>query len=136
MHTSYRDIRSRIHEQPKWFDANGVPRYDAFTPDLRSDIYAREVCLLEIVCQTCDEHFLVEVCNTYGQSLRTDISKGVVTYKDPPAHCCSGDCQMSLTLKIVEMWILRQGKWNRCCVQLIERLVGIDEHAFARVPRE
>jgi hypothetical protein len=27
---SYDDIKSRIDDDPKWYDENGVPRYDDF----------------------------------------------------------------------------------------------------------
>jgi hypothetical protein len=59
MHESYDDIRSRIQEEPKWWDEHAVPRYCDFSPDKCADIYCDEAALVEIACQNCGTHFLV-----------------------------------------------------------------------------
>lgn len=61
MKPTYSDIVTRIEEDPTWFDENGAPRYGKFTPDQMSNIYADEVVLLEIACQSCRKRFLVEM---------------------------------------------------------------------------
>ena len=73
MHTYYRDILSRIQEEPTWWDSNGCPRYGEFNPELSLDIYADEVILLLISCQSCRKEFKVEM--HFSIFDRYDISK-------------------------------------------------------------
>ena len=47
--------------QPLWWDENGVPRYKAHHPSLCPNIYATEVVLLRISCQSCDVEFEVQM---------------------------------------------------------------------------
>jgi hypothetical protein len=54
---AYDDIISRLGPC-KWFDGQGVPRYEDFHPDL-CDIYNCYVAYLEIACQSCDKRFFV-----------------------------------------------------------------------------
>lgn len=71
MNHSYEDIRSRIDEEPRWFDEDAVPRYCAFSPRETANIYADEVVLAEIACQGCGRPF--HVCfssNRLGQYRR------------------------------------------------------------------
>jgi hypothetical protein len=48
-------------EQPLWWDENGVPRYKPHHPKLCPDIYATEIALLRISCQSCDTEFEVQM---------------------------------------------------------------------------
>lgn len=53
MHDSYDDIRSRIVENPVWYDIHGTPRYDQPTVPLH--------LLGWIRCQRCGEKFWVSL---------------------------------------------------------------------------
>lgn len=44
---------------PKWWDENGVPRFCDFHPHEVSNIYADEVVLMEIACQSCGDIYHV-----------------------------------------------------------------------------
>jgi DNA-directed RNA polymerase subunit RPC12/RpoP len=120
MNASFEDIRSRISEPPSWFDSNGTPRYGDFHPDLRPDIYAHEVALLEIACQSCGERFLVEehssTLDAFGKagSLRNRIVKGTIHYGDPPRHGnCAGETMNCEDLRILQFWQLNEFEWER-----------------------
>jgi len=124
MNASYTDIRTRIKEEPLWFDMNGVPRYDKFHPDLCPNIYADEVILLEIACQRCGKKFFVEMnwndfsLNFLGKripSFRERITRwkkqkrksdgwAPIHYGDPPCHDCVGDTMNCYDLRIVKFW--------------------------------
>lgn len=106
MKESYQDIRSRIAEIPKWYDANGTPRYCDFAPAYCPLIYALTVVLLEIQCQCCPEKFLVEVHEATPSCgvLAKEIARGSIRYGDPPYHACSGDCMCPTVLRVVEYW--------------------------------
>lgn len=125
----YEDIRKRIKEEPKWFDSNGVPRYDDFHPDLSPNIYAEEVCLLKIKCQECQQEFLVEmnwsrmelVINEYSRPLSERIKDKSIHYGDPPRHreedsnCSAGDTMNCDDVEVVQFW-KQEGKfldWKR-----------------------
>lgn len=127
MHPSYKDIRSRIPEEPKWWDANGVPRYDSFHPELSSSIYAKEVALLEIACQRCKKRFRVEVIwhpwNWVGGPLCPSLRERMnewdgkerppLHYGDPPRHDCVGDAMSSNSLQALELWYKESFAWAR-----------------------
>lgn len=113
---NYNDIRKRLGE-PLWFDGNGAPRYDPFTPD-QCGIYDHYVALLEVGCQDCGQTFTVagEWGGTYetmvDRPAMPDFSKnwgvGSFHYGDPPAHqgasCSSGDSMNSTPLAVLEFW--------------------------------
>ena len=133
MRASYDDIRSRIQEEPKWYDENGVPRYCDFRPDKSSSIYAEEVVLLEIACQSCGERFAVEIFWDKMDFIRQD-KKGKPSeqlkawlkggrdgmcplhYGDPPIHdCAAGNTMNCIDVRVKEFW-KQQGnfpKWVR-----------------------
>jgi hypothetical protein len=110
MHHTFDDIRSRIAEPPTWFDSNGTPRYGEFTPGACPNIYADEVALVEIGCQSCGECFMVEMHHPLMEpewTLKEHIlnSEGaLVHYGDPPAHGCVGDTMNCLDLRVVQYW--------------------------------
>ena len=101
MHSNYGDIRTRITEQPTWYDQSGCPRYGPFDPEMCPNIYAREVVLLEIACQYCKREFLVEMHDS-GYTLLGNPTK--LHYGDPPAHGCTGDTMNCDDLQVVEVW--------------------------------
>ena len=57
MNHHYKDILSRIPDPPRWFDENATPRWDDFNPYSVADIYADQVALMLISCQSCDTMF-------------------------------------------------------------------------------
>ena len=61
MKTEYNDILSRIKEPPVWWDENGTPRYNKFTPRDLGQPYSDECCLLLIDCQECSRKFRVAI---------------------------------------------------------------------------
>lgn len=116
MLTYYKDIMSRIKEEPRWFDENGVPRYCHFDPRKCANIYARECCLFHIKCQGCGKDF--NVCMSWNtmsgylqnqKSIKEKIQKDkYLHYGDPPnVECCSaGPTMNSVPVKVLEFWDL------------------------------
>lgn len=108
---NYADIRSRIAEEPRWFDERGVPRYEPFTPEMLG-VYDSEAALIEISCQNCGQRFLVgigfskmEIFSREGRYTRpTTGDIGSYHYGDPPIHGCNGDTMNVISLRIVEFW--------------------------------
>ena len=117
MNRSYDDIRSRIAEEPQWWDECAVPRYCPFSVGQIANIYANEAALVEIACQGCGQRFLVEVSRgAFDQfRLQTDIRRGVLAYGDPPniGCCLSGPTMSSDTIRVVEYWKRLDGHWKR-----------------------
>jgi len=120
MKALYEDIRKRIKEEPKWFDCNGVPRYDKFHPRLSPNIYADQVALVEIECQQCGKRFLVEVnWDDWDEEpdLKTRIKEGWIGYGDPPQHpetfCFAGCTMTAKTIRVVEFWEKKKSEWRR-----------------------
>ena len=110
MHTSFEDITSRIGEEPRWWDANGTPRYGPFTPKACPNIYAHTVVLYRIACQDCGEQFDVES----HASLWDEIVPTKLHYGDPPSHDCVGDTMNCDDLEVVEVWHKDDfGEWQR-----------------------
>lgn len=71
MHDAYDDIRSRIPEEPVWYDVDGVPRYDQ--PHVPLHLMGR------IKCQSCGQEFWVSLTdNIYHMA----SYEGVVGYGD------------------------------------------------------
>lgn len=133
MHHDYHDITSRISDPPQWWDEHAVPRFDTFTPGDVANIYADEVALVEIACQSCGRHFLVAFASDRFRALlrherfgepMTDtpladaIRRGVIHYGDPPnVGCCAAGASMNCDdLRVCEYW--RRGgalglEWQR-----------------------
>lgn len=80
---AYADITKRLGP-PLWWDAHGVPRYDEFQPDLGSEIYADEVVLLDIRCQSCGCQFTVSMNRTNAfEMVRAELRKRRLADLDP-----------------------------------------------------
>jgi hypothetical protein len=130
MHQRYDDILSRITEEPKWFDENGVPRYCVFRPE-NVAIYATECVLMEIECRSCGRLYRVattdlvvrdwarrqrEVGVLQGErqaehiKLADLIASGEVAYGDPPNACCDS-CQSGATMRSIPHRVLEY--WHR-----------------------
>lgn len=116
MRRKYTDITSRIIESPLWWDFYGVPRYEPFTYQMSSDVYADEVLLLKIACQACATEFNVEVsrCKYEKRPKLADNIKDVY-YGDPPnTSCCLvGPTMSSISLYIIEFWEKDNLNWRR-----------------------
>ncbi len=117
MKAEYEDITKRIQELPLWWDSDGVPRYDSFIPDMCPDIYADEVLLIEISCQSCNQRFHVEqhwsIMSVIAKNIPrpSDYMKGEdkgelsrIHYGDPPRHGCIGDTMNCWDLRVVQFW--------------------------------
>lgn len=118
MHHHYKDITSRIAEPPKWFDENAVPRFDDFDHDAVANIYATEVALVEIACQSCGKRFAVAFSWSMGDfalhnapALSDDVH--ALHFGDPPNvdhdDACAGGATMNAeSIRVLEFW--RQGE--------------------------
>ena len=111
MKGDYSDIVSRISEQPSWYDSHGTPRYGVFIPDLCPNIYADEIMLAEICCQSCGVVFEVEAnwdSQYTHQLMRTKLSQRIEDkgwrYGDPPVHDCTGDVMTSIPLQVLRFY--------------------------------
>jgi hypothetical protein len=108
MNHDYVDIRSRIAEDPSWWDEFAVPRYGPFTPESLADIYARECALVLIRCQACSREFRVAMSVSHQPTgfLANEILQGVVFYGDPPnVDCCvAGPTMSSIPVRVLEYW--------------------------------
>jgi len=113
MLAKYEDILKRIKEEPKWFDSNGVPRYDKFSPELSPNIYADEVVLLKIMCQQCNKIFFVEMNWDKADkflfekpALSEMVKQKTIHYGDPPRHndCGAGNTMNSIPLRVMQFW--------------------------------
>jgi len=111
MHSEYEDIRSRIAENPSWFDEHGVPRYCEFSTARLANIYWREAALVVIRCQACHHHFNVAFSYTpfisgTTTSLEEKVRKGILHYGDPPnIGCCPpGPSMNSELIKVLQFW--------------------------------
>jgi len=137
----YEDIIEAAGAQrPLWWDQNGVPRFRSHHPNLASDIYAEQVVLLRIACQSCLHEQLVQMTWGPGDALRSlirdewaalrkgerfdaeaparsladAVRDGTLHYGDPPHHAVgdSGDfCHAGCTMSA---WSLRVEEfWKR-----------------------
>lgn len=122
MKQSYKDIIDKLGA-PIFWDEVGCPRYEKFHPSLSSNIYAQEVALVLIGCQSC--RFKFKVCfssigyrvinNTYmEESLSKHIIDKTIHYGDPPNYCChSGATMNSEPINVIEFWRRDNFKWKR-----------------------
>lgn len=118
MNHDYEDIRSRIAEEPQWFDEHAVPRYCEFTPRACANIYASEAALVLIQCQACQTQFLVAFSHGSMEdvlahmrgaaptTLAEQIRNNTVHYGDPPntGCCAAGSTMNSEPLRVLEFW--------------------------------
>lgn len=113
VHNDYADIRSKIAEQPLWWDENGVPRYCEFHPSECANIYAREAVLFLVTCQGCSHPFqvaltsdLMEKHRRSGRELVDMVGDCSLHYGDPPnIRCCpAGPTMNSEPRSVVSYW--------------------------------
>ena len=106
----YEDIRSRIDEEPTFFDKRGVPRYGEFHPNMLG-VYDDHALLIRIGCQNCFKTFLVSTSwHKYHYIYRQQDVPPIETvieryhYGDPPRHGCVGDTMNCFDLEVVQAW--------------------------------
>lgn len=109
MYTNYADIRSRICEEPSWFDESAVPRYGPFKPDGVANFYAREAVLVLAACQCCGRQFRLAITRPYFKEdadVATAICHRGLHYGDPPnIGCCeAGPSTTVVELEVLEYW--------------------------------
>ena len=115
MKENYEDILSRITEVPKWFDQNGVPRYDEFHPRYCPNIYASRVILLKIACQACGKLFNVEMHYSDWYTGANLVHPSRWHYGDPPIHDCVGDSMNCEDIEVLQVWARDAlSDWVRC----------------------
>jgi len=133
MYQPYEDILSRLGE-PKWWDENGVPRYEDFEPALCADIYAVFAALLEITCQGCGRPLPVSaawsVCEDAlwdkdgknplpVEGLPDKEGSGCFGYGDAPWHThesggqCSGTTMSTGVTAVLQFWERASTDWER-----------------------
>ncbi len=123
MNHHYQDIISRIPEPPKWWDESAVPRYCDFAPNEGANIYAHEIALVLIACQSCETEFQVAMsCDEYnvaiGKRIRLAelIALRTLHYGDPPnTKCCApGPTMNCLDYRVLQYWRKNnQFEWER-----------------------
>lgn len=121
MHTDYSDIRSRIQEEPSWFDEFAVPRYGPFEPSAMANFYAREAVLVLAACQGCGRQFRLAISRPAyfrdDPDLATAICNRTLHYGDPPnVGCChTGPMSGVIELEVLEYWRRESGSggWKR-----------------------
>lgn len=84
MNRSYDDIISRIPEPPLWWQAGGIPRYDAFDPFHSTASGTSEVALVEIACQATGIRFAVAFEGGRDRAIAAAIRDFSLFYGDPP----------------------------------------------------
>lgn len=112
MNHHYKDIRDAIPTPPLWWDENAVPRYCAFGPEEGANIYAEEIVLLKIRCQSCGRSF--SVCMSSGTmdrarkraTLAEQVADKTIHYGDPPnVDCCpAGPTMNSEPDRVLQFW--------------------------------
>lgn len=141
MNHHYRDITDKLGE-PKWWDEHAVPRYCDFTPDESADIYANEVVLLHIECQSCRTPFRVCMSASAPRINWYETKEGGPTvvypdladsidelhYGDPPnAGCCpAGPTMNSVLVRVIEFWERSRDPWGWKRRDDLERDIACD----------
>jgi hypothetical protein len=138
MYQPYLDIIEKLGA-PKWWDENGVPRYEDFEPRLCADIYAKYAALIEIECQGCEKHLAVSASWSLLRNVK-DIAwdengkngqpkeglpkqgdAGCFGYGDAPWHGhngdfnnqCGGTTMTTSTVRILQCWKRDAFDWLR-----------------------
>jgi hypothetical protein len=118
MKIAYTDIIDRISDPPKWWDANGVPRYCDFHPR-HAGIYIDVALLVLITCQACGRSFHVGITcarREGAEGLLKEAIEGTIGYGDPPRGCCAMGATMTPDVeKVIEAWsrLNSEREWRR-----------------------
>ena len=119
MNNNYADITDRIGIPPKWWDEHAVPRFCDFHPSAAGNIYAEQVVLMLIACQSCGTEF--RVCMSWSVH---DLARRIyelehrvrsLHYGDPPnTSCCdAGGTMNSEPKRVLEFWKRVDLEWVR-----------------------
>lgn len=120
MKTSYQDVLDATSTDPYWWDADGVPRFQPFSPDMLG-FYDNLAVLVAVECVGCGVVFHVgasfqKFALFLGGTVHRDVeslAKNFV-YGEPPRHGCRGDDQFANELAVLEAWEkYRDGVWER-----------------------
>lgn len=119
MKCDYQDILSLTAKPPEWFDENGTPRWNTFTPGCQANVYAVEVALMTIGCQECGTTF--KACSSASRrdpgknTLADELKLGVSPYGDPPntGHCDGGHTVTAEIKNVLEFWTRKSQGWER-----------------------
>jgi hypothetical protein len=108
MKLHYGDIIERIETQPLWWDPYGVPRYCEFHPDACPNLYADEVVLLKVACQSCKKQFSVayEWDSRMTELAQPSVDIQAISYGEPPHNkcCLTGPSMTSIPLHTIQFW--------------------------------
>lgn len=120
MKQPYYDILELTEKEPLWHDEHGVPRFAPFAPELVSDIYAEEVALLDLQCQSCGRHMQCAVSwsqlsaiadrqDPEKATLARRLRSGMADYGDPPCwhkgeSQCSGSTMTAIEYRVLQFW--------------------------------
>ena len=128
--------------KPGWWDENGVPRFAPHHPSLCPDIYAIEVALVLIGCQSCGHEYPVQMSWSMAgeimksarymrdmpgrpsqeelmkSSLSAAVVAGTIHYGDPPCFhdgCTTGATMNCDDLRVLEFWSRNKTdpRWHR-----------------------
>lgn len=115
MHQSYADIRALTNQEPLWHDANGVPRYAPYHPNMLG-IYDQLSALFVVQCQSCEHFFSVGdgtprlsmLRVALGQSNQLTLHQFVTGWVcgDPPRHDCpgAGETMSAMEIAVLQAW--------------------------------
>jgi hypothetical protein len=118
--TSYQDIMSATSAAPYWWDAEGVPRFQPFSPEMLG-YYDNLAVLVAIECVGCGVVFHVgasfqRFAMLLGGTVHRDVKSLAenFVYGEPPRHGCRGDDRFANELTVLEAWeVSRDGVWER-----------------------
>jgi hypothetical protein len=121
MRARYPDLIALAPTPPIWWDELGVPRFVAFAPTLRADLYATEIALVRVCCSGCGAmHDVATSCNPAAnasvRSLASRASEGrLPTIEAPAFGCCdAGPMRFLEPIRILQFWrLLGPGGWAR-----------------------
>lgn len=132
MNRYYQDLLNLSPTPPLWFDEHAVPRFCPFAPDEVANIYAAEVVLLGIECQSCETRF--EVAMSWSDAdlvlrkqRRFSLDVQALHYGDPPnIQCCpAGPTMNSEPKRVLEFW-RRDGRFEWTRVPELEVAIEVE----------
>lgn len=156
MYPLYKDLRTKLGT-PLWHDATGVPRYDAFHPDLLG-IYDKWAALFLVECQSCGKLFKCArglSLMSGGMSGMTKIFEDIKTaegalkhlimWGDAPWHNfegdetafdgqCAGTTMSTSVVDILEVWHCLRSEWLNLTIepQMLTEFCEDADHGYER----
>lgn len=112
MRARYSDLLALFAATPPlWYDENGVPRWAAFQPLLRADVYATELALVRVACG-CGKEVDLAISSRApvlgGATLGAQIRAGrLLPIEAPALDCCdAGPMRYVEPLRVLQFWRL------------------------------